>query len=61
MPDYAVPVARADQWRLVERRLEEAGITGFRRAVVCKIFEEENCRAALGYIADLEEVSDGTE
>ena len=61
MADYAVPTARADQWALVERRLEESGIVGYQRMVVCSIFEHENAVAALNHIATIREleVSDG--
>lgn len=63
MPDYAIPTDKASQWRLVERRLEEAGMVGYQRMVVCSIFEHENVAAALNYIDAVKglEVSDGTD
>jgi len=56
MTDYAIPVARADQWREVERCMEMAGIVGYQRALICRIFEEENCTAALDWIDWIETV-----
>ena len=53
-----IPEARTDQWFLVQRCMEEAGIVGYQRSLVCRIFEEECCAAALDWIKTVGEVSD---
>ena len=61
MNDRTIPEARTDQWYLVKRCMEEAGIVGYQRALVCRIFDDENVVAALDWIARVREMSDGTE
>ena len=60
MSDRTIPEARADQWRAVERRLNEAGLVGYQRALVCRIFDDECCVAALDWIERVKEASDGS-
>lgn len=53
MSDYAVPTDDDEQWAMVERAMDEAGLTNEQRWWAFVNFERCGCVAALNYIEAL--------
>jgi hypothetical protein len=53
MSDYAVPTDDDEQWAMVERAMDETGLTNEQRWWAFVILDESGCAAALNYIEAL--------